>query len=134
MNKIHKKRFVYLLFFCLGLGTAAGLILTALKQNMNVYLTPTQTTLQSPAPSYRFSLGGLVKPGSIKHEGRGLEIRFVATDFKHDIPVRYTGILPDLFREGKGMVAIGSLNTQGEFIASQILAKHDENYTPRQPS
>ena len=115
----------------LGLALAAALILYALKQNINVFLTPKQIASAHLAEHYHFRLGGMVKPGSVAHSKDNLDITFVVTDLKADVSVRYTGILPDLFREGTGVIAEGALNARGEFIATQLLAKHDEKYMPK---
>lgn len=131
MNIIHKRRIYYLSFFALGLAIATGLILYALKQNINVFLTPSQLTTTHVSSDYHFRLGGMVKQGTIVRDKQSLGVEFIITDLKRDLPVRYVGILPDLFREGKGVIAEGSLNSQGLFIATQILAKHDENYMPK---
>lgn len=130
MNQIHKRRLTFVTLFMLGLAIAAGLIFYSLKQNMNVFLTPGQLTT-SLKSDYHFRLGGMVKKGSVIHDHNGLGVEFDVTDFKRDIRVRYDGILPDLFREGKGVIAEGSINEKGIFIASQVLAKHDENYMPK---
>lgn len=129
MNKIQKRRFIYVSLFIGGLALAAGLILYALKQNINVFLTPSQlsTTMDT---HYRFRLGGLVKKNSVAHAKEGLDVSFVITDLKREVPVHYTGVLPDLFREGTGVIAEGYLTQQG-FMAQQVLAKHDENYIPK---
>lgn len=131
MNRIHKRRLTFVILFLLGLTMAASLIFYALKQNMNVFLTPGQITSAALKPDYHFRLGGMVKKGSVTHDRHGLGVEFDVTDFKRDIRVRYEGILPDLFREGKGVIAEGSINSQGIFIATQVLAKHDENYMPK---
>lgn len=131
MNIIHKRRIYYISFFALGLAIAAGLILYALKQNINAFLTPSQLTATHFSTDYHFRLGGMVKQNSVVRDQQGLGVEFIVTDLKRDLPVRYVGVLPDLFREGKGVIAEGNLNSQGVFIASQILAKHDENYMPK---
>jgi cytochrome c-type biogenesis protein CcmE len=131
MNKIHKRRLYYLGFFAVSITIATSLILYALKQNINLFLTPTQLTHVQLATDYHFRLGGMVKPGSLIRRPDQLTIKFIATDFKHEVNVRYQGILPDLFREGKSMIAEGHLSKNKEFIASQILAKHDEKYLPQ---
>lgn len=131
MNHLHKKRLVYIGLFALGLTIASGLILYALKQNLNVFVTPTQLSTHHFSPDYHFRLGGLVKPGSVMRDKNSLKVEFIVTDLKQDIKVHYVGILPDLFREGKGVIAEGNLNAEHLFIASQILAKHDENYMPK---
>lgn len=131
MNIIFKRRLYYLGLFALGLAVSAGLILYALKQNINLFLTPGQLATTSLAHDYHFRLGGMVKKDSVVREKGGLGVEFIVTDFKREVLVRYVGVMPDLFREGKGVIAQGSLNAQGVFIATQILAKHDENYMPK---
>lgn len=131
MNKIHKRRVYYVCLFAAGLALAAGLILYALTQNLNVFLTPTQLSETQVASDYHIRLGGIVKQGSIVRDHESLGVHFTVTDLKHDVPVRYNGILPDLFREGKGVIAEGFLDKDGTFSATQILAKHDENYMPK---
>jgi cytochrome c-type biogenesis protein CcmE len=131
MNKIHKRRLYYVCLIAAGVSLAAGLILYSLKQNINVFLTPKQLAATHIATDYHFRLGGMVKPGSVSRSKNSLGVQFVVTDFKQDLPVQYVGVLPDLFREGKGVIAEGSLNAQGVFIATQVLAKHDENYMPK---
>lgn len=131
MNKIQKRRLYAVSLFLIGLAIASGLILYALKQNINVFLTPQQLTHTSLAVNAHFRLGGMVKNGSVVRDTNSLRTQFIVTDFKRDISVQYVGVLPDLFREGKGIIATGSINAQGVFIATQILAKHDENYMPK---
>ena len=111
-----------------SLSVATALLLNALNSNVAFFFTPTQV-FAGEAPTERpFRVGGLVKEGSIQR--RQMTVSFVITDSARDVPVRYTGILPDLFREGKGAVAQGRLDEQGRFHASEVLAKHDENYMP----
>ena len=116
-----------------GLALMAGattLVLNAFNSNLVFFFTPTQVA-QREAPTGRsFRVGGLVEPGSIQREAQGLALRFVVTDGAHRVPVAYTGLTPDLFQEGKGVVAQGRLGTDGQFVAEQVLAKHDENYMP----
>lgn len=131
MNKIHQRRLYFVGIFVLGLALAASLILYALKQNINVFLTPSQLTTAQTTTDYHFRLGGMVKNGSVVRDKTGLGVEFIVTDLKQDLHVRYEGILPDLFREGKGVIAEGNMNAQGVFVASQVLAKHDENYMPK---
>lgn len=131
MNRIQKRRLTYVIFFLIGLAIAAGLIFYALKQNLNVFVTPSQLATRSVPPGYSLRLGGMVKKDSIKREPDSLKVEFVVTDFKKDMTVHYTGVLPDLFHEEKGMIAEGKLNAKGEFEANQVLAKHDENYMPK---
>src|SRR3990167_2743786 len=131
MNRLHKHRLCYIILIAIGVGLAVSLILYALKQNINVFLTPTEVKTSQAAAHYQFRLGGMVKPGSVKRDAQQLRVNFVVTDGVTDIPVIYTGILPDLFREGKGIIAEGILTAQGAFKAQLVLAKHDENYMPK---
>lgn len=131
MNKIHKRRIYIIGLLAIGMMTATGLILYALKQNINVFLTPHQLSTQHIASDYHFRLGGMVKEGSVVREKESLGVQFTVTDFKKEIVVRYVGILPDLFREGKGVVAEGRIDNKGIFVADLVLAKHDENYMPK---
>lgn len=131
MNKIHKRRLYYIAFFTIGISIATSLILYALKQNINVFLTPSQLASTQIATDYHFRLGGMVKNHSVVRDKNNLSVEFIVTDFKSDLRVHYEGILPDLFHEGKGVIAEGYLNKDGIFIASEVLAKHDENYMPK---
>jgi cytochrome c-type biogenesis protein CcmE len=131
MNHIHKRRIYIIVLLAVGLGLAAGLILYALKQNINVFVTPSQILSSHLSPDYHFRLGGMVKKDSVIRDKKSLNVSFIVTDLKSEITVFYTGGLPDLFREGKGVVAEGHLDQQQHFIATQVLAKHDENYMPK---
>jgi cytochrome c-type biogenesis protein CcmE len=110
------------------ISVAALLILNALNSNIALYVTPSEVAAGKAPNGQAFRIGGMVKDGSLKRDG--LTVHFVITDMAKDIPVSYTGILPDLFKEGKGAVIQGRLNPNGEFVASEVLAKHDENYMP----
>jgi cytochrome c-type biogenesis protein CcmE len=124
-----KRRRLWLLIGSLGtLGVAAALVLTALNDNLVFFYSPTQLAEKSMAPDRRFRLGGLVEQGSVQKEGQ--IVRFTVTDTNKAVKVVYRGILPDLFREGQGVIAEGSLGADGVFSAREILAKHDENYMP----
>jgi cytochrome c-type biogenesis protein CcmE len=112
----------------IAVGLAVVLILNALNSNIALYVTPSDVAAGKSPTGQAFRIGGMVKDGSIKRDG--LTVHFVITDMVKDIPVAYTGILPDLFKEGKGAVIQGRLNPNGQFIASEVLAKHDENYMP----
>ena len=113
-----------------ALGIAAALVLNAFQSNLVFFFSPTQV-LANEAPQGRaFRIGGMVEAGSLKRQSDGLTVRFNVTDTAKTVPVVYTGILPDLFKEGKGVVAQGQLTPDGTFHATQILAKHDENYMP----
>jgi len=129
MKPRHKK----LLWVVAGLallGVATTLVLNALKTNLNYFYTPTQVANDEAPNNRSFRIGGLVLAGSLKRQTDGLTVEFIVTDTARNIPVSYKGILPDLFKEGKGVVAQGKLGANGYFIADQVLAKHDENYMP----
>ncbi len=130
MNAIHKHRLAIIILMMTGLAIAASLIFYALNKNINLFLTPSDIISKNISTDYAIRLGGMVKKKSIIREKNNLTIQFIITDLKHEITIHYTGILPDLFREGKGAVAEGYLNSKGELMATQILAKHDENYMP----
>jgi cytochrome c-type biogenesis protein CcmE len=129
MKSRHKKLLV-IVFGVVGLGIAVTLILNAFQSNLVFFFSPTEVS-EGKAPDGRaFRIGGLVEDGSVKRQPDGLTVHFVVTDTAKTIPVVYKGILPDLFKEGKGVVAEGKLGGDGLFTASQVLAKHDENYMP----
>ena len=111
-----------------ALGIVAALVLTAFEKNLVFFFTPSQVAANEAPQGRTFRIGGMVLAGSLKREG--VEVRFVVTDTAKNIPVVYSGALPDLFREGKGVVAQGSLGPDGVFRAREVLAKHDENYMP----
>lgn len=114
----------------LGVGGAVALALTAFQENILYYYTPSDVSA-GKAPSDRlFRVGGMVTAGSFKREPGSLEARFVLTDYENEVTVSYTGVLPDLFREGQGIIARGKLGDGGLFVAEEVLAKHDENYMP----
>jgi cytochrome c-type biogenesis protein CcmE len=113
-----------------GLGIAAALVLNAFQSNLVFFLTPTQVAANEAPRDRNFRIGGLVEAGSVARDKDGLTVKFRVTDTAKTIPVVYTGILPDLFREGKGVVAQGRIGSDGVFKASEVLAKHDENYMP----
>ena len=113
-----------------GLGIAAALVLNAFQSNLVFFFTPTQVASNEAPRDRSFRIGGLVEAGSVARERDGLTVKFRVTDTARTIPVVYVGILPDLFREGKGVVAQGRLGADGTFKASEVLAKHDENYMP----
>ncbi|HKA41178.1 MAG TPA: cytochrome c maturation protein CcmE [Burkholderiales bacterium] len=112
------------------LGVAAGLILNAFQSNLVFFFSPTQVLANEVPQGRTFRIGGMVEAGSLKRQSDGLTVRFSVTDTARTVPVVYTGILPDLFKEGKGVVAQGSMGPDGVFHATQVLAKHDENYMP----
>jgi len=113
-----------------ALGIAAALVLNAFQSNLVFFLTPTQVAANEAPKDRSFRIGGLVEAGSVVRDKDALTVRFNVTDTAKTIPVVYTGILPDLFREGKGVVAQGKMGTDGRFHAKEVLAKHDENYMP----
>jgi cytochrome c-type biogenesis protein CcmE len=128
--KPRQKRFVFIAVGIAGVAVAVGLVLYSLRGNVNLYFTPTQV-FNNEVPSGRsFRIGGLVEEGSVKREKDGLTVNFVITDTHKSIPVVYKGILPDLFKEGKGVVAQGKVEASGIMRAEEVLAKHDENYMP----
>jgi len=113
-----------------ALGVAAGLILSAFQQNLVFFFTPSQVAANEAPQGKTFRIGGMVETGSVKRQPDGLTVRFIVTDTAKSVPVAYHGALPDLFREGKGVVAQGRIGPDGIFQASEVLAKHDENYMP----
>ena len=123
-----QKRFAWIASGLAALVLVAGLLLYALNSNIVFFYTPTQVANHEAPEGRTFRIGGLVEPGSLKREGT--RVQFVVTDGDHQITVTYVGTLPDLFREGKGVVAQGRLDDAGHFTASEVLAKHDENYMP----
>ena len=112
------------------LGVAAALILNAFQSNLVFFYTPSQIVAKEAPQARSFRVGGLVEQGSVQRQPDGVTVRFVVTDTANSIPVLYTGILPDLFKEGKGVVAQGQIGADGVFHAKEVLAKHDENYMP----
>ncbi|ENZ76847.1 MULTISPECIES: cytochrome c maturation protein CcmE [Ralstonia] len=111
-------------------GAATALTLNAFRSNLVFFFSPTQIAAKEAPVAQVFRLGGLVERGSIQRERDGMTIRFIVTDTARGVPVVYHGLLPDLFREGKGVVARGRLGEDGVFVANEVLAKHDENYMP----
>jgi len=128
--KPRQKRFVFIIVAIAALALAVGLVLNALESNVNLYFTPTQV-FNNEAPQGRsFRIGGVVQEGSVKRANDGLTVNFVITDTHKSVTVVYKGILPDLFKEGKGVVAQGKMEADGMMYAEEVLAKHDENYMP----
>ena len=126
--KPRHQRFLLIAVGVAALSVAGMFVLNAFQSNLVFFFTPTQVS-QGEAPKGRaFRVGGMVKEGSLVKDGEN--IQFVVTDFAHEVPVKYTGLLPDLFKEGKGVVAQGKLSDSNLFAASEVLAKHDENYMP----
>jgi len=130
MTPTRRRRLIWVSFMVLGIGVAAGLILNAFQKNLLFFFTPTQVLAGEAPKNHTFRIGGLVTKGSVKREPGSLEVSFDVTDTAHTVKVVYNGILPDLFREGQGIVAKGKLGDNGVFAASEVLAKHDENYMP----
>ncbi|GAA0787877.1 cytochrome c maturation protein CcmE [Marinobacterium sediminicola] len=130
MTPKRKQRLLVVLFIVFGVSAAVGLTLFALNQNINLFYSPTQIAAGEAPVNTRIRAGGMVVDGSVKRDSESLFVRFDITDYDKTVTVEYTGILPDLFREGQGIVAQGSLNEQGVLQAVEVLAKHDENYMP----
>ena len=129
MTPTRRRRLYIVLGILGGVAVATGLALQAFKSSIG-YQDPTQVLAGAVVPGKRFQLGGMVKVGSVERVPDTLEVRFVVTDFRHEIPAVYTGVLPDLFKENSGVQANGRLNAQGVFVADEVLAKHDETYMP----
>ena len=130
MKPARKQRLILIALMVIGAGIATAFALKSFNDNL-MYFFSTTDVVEGKAPNDAlFRLGGMVVKGSVARPGDGLMVRFVLTDFSKEVTVEYTGILPDLFREGQGIVANGRLNPQGVFIAEEVLAKHDENYMP----
>jgi len=130
VNPVRKKRLYIVLAILAGAGIAVALALSALQQNINLFYSPTQIANGEAPQDTRIRAGGLVQEGSVKRSDDSLDTNFVVTDGVKNVTIRYSGILPDLFREGQGIVAMGKLNADGVLIADEVLAKHDENYMP----
>jgi len=130
VNPLRKKRLLIILAILAGVSIAVALALSALQQNINLFYTPTQIANGEAPHDTRIRAGGMVAKDSLKRTGDSLDVEFVVTDFAKNVTIRYRGILPDLFREGQGIVALGKLNAEGVLIADEVLAKHDENYMP----
>jgi cytochrome c-type biogenesis protein CcmE len=130
MNPIRKKRLTLIGLMVAGIGVATWLALNAFNENLMFFFSPSEVVAGKAPSAHPFRIGGLVATDSVKRKSDGLTTSFVVTDNAKSVTVEYTGILPDLFREGQGIVAMGQLNPNGTFIASEVLAKHDENYMP----
>jgi cytochrome c-type biogenesis protein CcmE len=114
----------------LGVGAATAFALTAFQDNLLYYYPPSDVTAGKAPAGRVFRLGGMVEEGSVQREKGSMEVRFIVTDFQNDVTVSYSGVLPDLFRDGQGVIARGQLRQDGVFVAQEVLAKHDENYMP----
>ncbi len=128
--KPRQKRLAMIAGGLVALGVAAAFVLAAFRENLVFFFTPSQVEAKEVPQGRAFRIGGLVVPGTLKRQTDGLTVQFVVTDTAKNVPVVYRGILPDLFREGKGVVTQGKLGGNGVFYASEVLAKHDENYMP----
>jgi len=127
MKPRHKK-FAIVGVILAGVGIAVALVLNAFQSNLVFFYSPSQIAAKEAPVGRTFRIGGLVQPGSLQRDG--VEVRFLVTDNVQTVPVKYSGILPDLFKEGKGVVAQGKIGENGVFVAKEVLAKHDENYMP----
>jgi len=128
--KPRHKRFAMIGGGLVALGVAAAFVLAAFQENLVFFFTPSQVAANEVPQGRAFRVGGMVTPGSVKRQSDGVTVQFTVTDTAKDVTVVYRGLLPDLFREGKGVVTQGKLGADGVFQASEVLAKHDENYMP----
>ena len=129
MKRRHK-RIAFILVGLAGLGIATYFVASAFRNNLVFFFSPTQVAAKEAPINRTFRVGGLVQDGTLQRDKDGLTVRFIVTDTVANVPVVYKGILPDLFKEGRGCVAQGRIGTDGVFQADQVLAKHDENYMP----
>jgi cytochrome c-type biogenesis protein CcmE len=125
-----RKRLYVVIGIVAGVAASVSLALMASRQNVMYYYDPSEIVAGKAPADKRFRIGGMVVKGSVARKPGDLQVRFVLSDFAHEVPVEYTGVLPDLFREGQGVIAHGTLNAQGAFVADEVLAKHDEKYMP----
>ncbi len=130
MKPIRRQRLILIVLMVAGIGTAVTFALRAFNENLMFFFTPTQVVAGEAPPQNLFRLGGMVVDGSVKRPGNDLTVQFGLTDSDKVVTVQYTGILPDLFREGQGIISKGRLRDDGVFVAEEVLAKHDENYMP----
>ena len=130
MHPIRKKRLTIVLFLLVGVSVAVALTTYALRQNINLFYDPSQIAAGEAPVDVRIRAGGMVEEGTVQRDPESLKVEFRVTDFTSSVLVEYTGILPDLFAEGQGVVAMGRMDGNGRFVADQVLAKHDENYMP----
>jgi cytochrome c-type biogenesis protein CcmE len=130
MHPKRKNRLILILFMVIGLGSAVGLMMYSLSQNIDLFMTPTQIANGEVRQGQTIRAGGLVVDGSVMRSDDGLQVSFAITDGAVNVTVEYDGILPDLFREGQGIVAMGKVDSRKVMIASEVLAKHDEEYMP----
>ena len=132
ISSLHQKRIIGVGLLLIGISLATALVLYALKQNINLFYSPTEVSKGNAPAHHVFRLGGMLKKDTLIRK-EGLKVEFVLTDYETDITVHYNGILPDLFKEGRGVVALGQLQN-GFFVAKEVLARHDENYMPPEVS
>lgn len=130
MNPIRKRRLILVVFLLAGVSIAVALTMTALRDNINLFYDPTQIAAGEAPENVRIRAGGMVEEGSVNRSDDSLDVSFRITDRESSVEVRYEGILPDLFREGQGVVALGRMAPDGYLRADEVLAKHDENYMP----
>ena len=130
MNPRRRKILFGVVFIVLGVGAATALVLKAFSENLLYFYSPAQVVAGEAPQSRLFRIGGMVVNGSVERDPDSLRVKFALTDTAEEVSVQYEGILPDLFREGQGIVANGELNSDGVFVAREVLAKHDENYMP----
>lgn len=130
MTPTRRRRLYLVAGILAGVAIAGGLALKAFNENVMFFFDPSQVTAGEVKVGQRFRLGGMVEKGSVQRAPGNLEVKFVVTDFQHEVNVRYTGVLPDLFKEGAGVVTHGRLDASGDFVADEVLAKHDEKYMP----
>ena len=130
MTPKRKKRLALIALMLVGVVVGVSFALKALNENIMFFFSPADISAGKAPPNKDFRVGGIVVEGSVSRPGEGLTVEFDLSDNDSSVKVKYTGILPDLFREGQGIIANGRLNTSGEFVASEVLAKHDENYMP----
>jgi len=130
MNPKRKQRLILVIFLVVGFSVVIGLAMFTLTKNINLFYSPAQIATGEAPEGARIRAGGMVVEGSVKRDTNSLAIHFQLTDYEAKVDVEYTGILPDLFREGQGIVALGRLNKNNVLVADEVLAKHDENYMP----
>jgi len=130
MHPLRKKRLIIISLMVAGIATATGLALYSFSQNLMFYYSPSEVVAGKAPTTHAFRVGGLVLAGSVKRDPDSVRVSFDVTDLKQNVTIHYDNILPDLFREGQGIIALGKLNARGEFIADDVLAKHDEKYMP----
>ena len=130
MHPLRKRRLILIVTMVTGISVAAGFAFVAFNENMMFFFTPSDVQAGKAPQGRLFRMGGMVVKGSVKKSAKNVDVIFDLTDNEKAVTVKYSGILPDLFREEQGIVAKGKLNAKGEFIAEEVLAKHDENYMP----